>query len=439
TPPCRIWEGYTGSLNGGLCTSRGRLVLPFARLTKRAWRDRGEGLDAFTFAGTSSSMAIYSDDGGDTWHQSPSELKVQTPAIGTYGAVEPVVIELTDGRLWMLIRTQVGRLYESFSDDGALWSHPQPTPLISSDSPVGLERLPDGRLVLLWNKCHRYPYAHGGRHVLHGALSADEGATWTGHREVARDPHRDEPPPPGGDHGTAYPFPVVAPDGSVLVTTGQGAGRVCILRIDPAWLDETRHSWPEGVTEPAEEWSIFGCRGVELGPARDHGGETALSMAQVDGEWPAAAVWNFPLAARGRLELRLMVKPKFGGALILLTDHYSVPFDPEDVYHAVLGVALDAVSDPGAFEGDTLGVRAAGPRELPPGIASCQLDPGIWHQLQITWDLEQGAGQLHIDGRAAAALPRLRVSEGMCYLRLRSTAIGPDEGLTVASVAMVAE
>ena len=437
--PRRIWEGYTGSLNGGLCTSSGRLVLPFARSTSRTWRDRGDGLDAFTFYGTSSSMVVYSDDGGDTWHQTPSELKVQTPCIGTYGAVEPVVVERADGRLWMLIRTQVGRLYESYSDDGVLWSHPRPTHLISSDSPVGMVRLPDGRLTLLWNKCRRYPYAHGGRHVLHGALSDDDGITWTGHREVARDPHRDEPPPPGGDHGTAYPYPVVAADGSVLVTTGQGAGRVCIVRIDPAWLAETGHAWPEGAAEPADEWSTFGCRGVEVRPDEDGGGKVALSMALVDGDWPAAAAWNFPLAARGRLDLRLKVQDGFGGALILLTDHYSVPFDPEDVLEAPLGVALEPVDQRGSFAGDTLGPRAAGPERLPAGVASCRLQPGAWHELQFTWDLARGGGQLRVNGQAVCELPRRRVSEGVCYLRLRSTSRGPDGGLTVAAVSAAAE
>ena len=104
----------------------GRIVLPFAMLTHRTWRDRGEGLDAFWFAGTSSTTAVFSDDGGETWQQAPAELKVQTPSIGTYGAVEPVALELADGRAWMLIRTQVGRFYESFSDDGARWSRPRP-------------------------------------------------------------------------------------------------------------------------------------------------------------------------------------------------------------------------------------------------------------------------------------------------------------------------
>lgn len=443
-PPRRIWQGYTGSLNGGLCTSRGRLVLPFARLTSRTWRERGDGLDEFWFSGTSSSLTVYSDDGGDTWHQSPSELKVQTPSIGTYGAVEPVIAELSDGRLWMLIRTQVGRFYESLSEDGARWTHPRPTHLINSDSPAGLVRLPDGRLVLLWNKCRRFPYAHGGRHVLHGAVSADEGTTWSGHREVARDPHRDEPPPAGGDHGTAYPYPLALADGTVLVTTGQGAGRVCIVRIDPDWLAEGEHRWPHGGDDEGDAWSIFGCRGVAI-DAGD-GGELCLTVARAEPEWPAAAVWNFPLSRKGQLHLSVRPRSTFAGALLMLTDHFSVPFDPEDILDAIVAVHLtpagteassQAVGESAArlfAEGDTLGPRATGPRTLGPDVSRLELIEGESCDLLLGWDLDAGTAHLQTNDGDPVEVPVRRAGDGLCYLRLKSTADRPDGGLELASV-----
>ncbi|MFH1567415.1 MAG: sialidase family protein [Gemmatimonadota bacterium] len=440
--PRRIWQGYTGALNSVLQTRAGRIVLPFSFLTRRTWAERGEGLDAFWYAGQFTSTVVYSDDGGDTWSTSPSELKVQTPSIGLYGGCEPVAVERQDGSVWMLIRTQLGRFYESLSADGACWSHPRPTQLISSDSPAGLVRLPDGRLVLLWNECRRFPYAHGGRHVLHGALSVDDGRTWSGHREVARDPHRDQPPPPGGDHGTAYPYPAVAPDGSVLVTTGQGAGRVCIVRLDPAWLAETEHGWPAAEGGPAEdEWSVFGCRGVTFRPAGGPEGGPLLALARTEAGWPAAAVWNFPLAARGRLQVRLRARPGFGGALLLLTDHYSVPFDPEDSLDAVLGVALTArmgATPVAADEGDTTGMRALGPRALPAGLARCVLEPGTWHELRFAWDLPAGRARLTVVGGPSVTVRPMRAADGINYLRLRSTAEAPDGGLEVVSAAAAA-
>ena len=146
--------------------------LPFSYMTSRSWRNRGGGLDAFTYTGQFDSTLIYSDDAGDTWHLANS-LRTPAPNLGpVYGAVEPVVIQLKDGRVWMLIRTQLGRFWESFSEDGANWSRPQPTSIINSDSPAGIVRLDDGRIVLLWNGCLRFPYAYGGRHVLHAVPDA---------------------------------------------------------------------------------------------------------------------------------------------------------------------------------------------------------------------------------------------------------------------------
>jgi|AP95_1055475.scaffolds.fasta_scaffold10114_2 hypothetical protein len=456
-PPRRIWKGYTGSINSAIQTRAGRIILAFAFQTSRVWGNRGEGLDAFWYAGQSSSTVVYSDDGGASWTLSPSALKVQTPSIGTYGACEPVIIEKEDGTLWMLMRTQVGRFYESFSADGAHWSYPRPTPLINSDSPAGLVRLPDGRMVLLWNKCMRFPYAHGGRHVLHGAISADDGKSWRGHREVARDPLRAEPPPPSGDHGTAYPYPAVLEDGTVLVTTGQGAGRVNIVRIDPQWLCETRaasafevvgssgrggaEGEANGVSEggadsPLEEWSIFGCRGVGIAAHPEEGGRAVLSIARVEAEWPAAAVWNFPLGRRGSLRLKIRPDADFGGALMLLTDHFSVPFEPEDALYALFGVWLKSPRGPDESTGWTPGggVQAGAARNLPSGVLRQDLAGDGWRELELRWDCETRSCALSLDGVSVGSASLLREGDGVCYLRLKSASNAVDGGFIVESV-----
>lgn len=400
--PRRIWKGYTGSINSVIQTSRGRIILSFALLVHRTWADRGEGLDAFHFVGTSSSTVVYSDDRGDSWHLSPSALKVRTPSIGTYGAVEPVSLELSDGRVWMLARTQVGRLYESFSENGEIWSPLRPTRLLSSDSPVGLVRLPDGRIVLLWNKCQRFPYAHGGRHVLHAAISEDEGKTWIGQREVARDPLREEPPPPGGDHGTAYPYPAVMPDGQVLVTTGQGAGRVVVMAIDPEWLYEKRQE--SDCSQGMEGWESFGCRGVEL---KETAGGKVLSVMRVDEERPATAVWNFPSGSSGRLAMRLCLEEGSDGACVLLSDHFSVPFDPEDALNALFRLEVGS-------GGEIVG--------------GGRLNPGKWHDLELRWDFDVRDCRVIRDGQEVAVLPLLRESEGACYLRLKAVGEKTESG-----------
>ena len=80
--PKRVWEGYTGALNSFEELRSGRLVLPFSYLTPRTWRDRGEGLDTFTFRGQFDCTVISSDDRGETWQLSPSSLRVTTPDDG---------------------------------------------------------------------------------------------------------------------------------------------------------------------------------------------------------------------------------------------------------------------------------------------------------------------------------------------------------------------
>lgn len=317
SPKC-IWKGYTGALNSVIQLRNGRILLPFSCYTNRSWANRGEGLDAYTFMGQYDCTLVYSDDAGTTWHPSPAALKVPTPNLHAYGAVEPVVLELKDGRVWMLIRTQLGRLYESFSEDGITWSRPRPTPLLSSDSPVGLVRLSDGRIVLLWNNCLRYPYALGGRHVLHVAISEDEGRSFRGYREVVRDPLRNQPPPPRGDHGIAYPFPALTMDGHIILTTGQGEGRIAVVRFDPEWLNEAHQR--EDFSTGLDEGSTFGTKGVELIPHPDEEDATVLWIRKIDEHWPAAAVWNFPLGLQGRLQTRWLLKSGCAGAHIGLTE-----------------------------------------------------------------------------------------------------------------------
>ncbi len=405
-PPRAIWKGYTGALNSVVQLRSGRILLPFSYLTKRTWSNRGKELDAFTFTGQYDCTLVYSDDAGENWQLSPSSLSTVVPDIvSAYGAVEPVVIELRDGRVWMLLRTQQGRFYESFSKDGAEWSRPRPTAIIASDSPAGLLRISDGRIMLFWNSCLRFPYAYGGRHVLHAALSDDEGRTWRGCREVARDPYRDQPPPPSGDHGPSYPYPAVSRDGSVFFTTGvaTGSGR-SVVRLDPRWLDDTAQS--TDFSSGLDDWSIFGTRGVERISDLDRANARILSIRRTSLDWPATAVWNFPARNRGTLNLRLRLRRGFAGVRVALTDHFSVPFDAEDVYNNVFQLEIGP-------EGDLRGAT---------------LLPERRYDLALQWDLDKRECRVRLDGAEVTMLPLRRESIALNYLRLASTAEETDDG-----------
>jgi hypothetical protein len=400
--PRVLWIGYTGALNSVIQMESGRILLPFSYLTRRNWSNRGGGLAEYTFMGQYNSTVIYSDNGGATWHLG-TDLMVPVPDIvSAYGAVEPVVVQLKDGRVWNLIRTQQGRFWESYSTDGAHWSTPQPTDIISSDSPAGLMRLSDGRIVLFWNHCLRYPNAYGGRQVLHAAISEDSGRTWRGCREVGRDPLRNEAPPSGGDYGTAYPFPVLANHDQVLFTSGQGRGRQLRMILDPRWLYETAQA--ADFSARAEEWTTFGTRGVAMVEHPTRPGAKLLQIRKTEADWPAAAVWNFPAGAQGHLRLRIQLRPGFAGALIGLTDHFSTPFDLEDRFNNVYNLWIE----PGGK------------------IEGTSLEPERWHDLQLDWSTEGQECPVRLDGKLIARLPVNRRSANVSYLRLRSTAGSTD-------------
>src|SRR5206468_3249523 len=84
-PPRQVRQGYYGSMLSVIELDSGRIVLPICYLTNRTWSKRGEGFDAFTYMGQFSSSIMYSDDRGETWHQSGVEFKAPTPIIHADG------------------------------------------------------------------------------------------------------------------------------------------------------------------------------------------------------------------------------------------------------------------------------------------------------------------------------------------------------------------
>jgi hypothetical protein len=414
----RIWEGYCGSVMDVKVLSSGRIVVPFA-----AWKKLGEEVAPDT--GSNYSTAVYSDDGGQNWTVSPSKLTAPcTPGYNgnNYGAIEPTILELKDGRVWMLMRTQAGMLYESFSKDGADWSPAQPTKFRTSTSPAALERLADGRIILFWNHCEMPPRhagqgVYGGRDALHAAISADEGRSWQGFREVYRDPRRNETPPKTGDRGTAYPLATTAQDGTVILATGQGNRRNLLL-IDPAWITATQQS--DDFSRGLEAWHIW----KEFGPAAgfwrdrkagpqpiDHpsqAGKKALLIARPDELDADCASWNFAASSRGKLTLRLMPRAGWRGLSVALTDRF---FNPGD----------------GRGETEAVFCRQFGTDELP---------SGQWTELTFDWDLAKSECRVTRGGELLAPLPVVASTpHGVSYLRLRSLAKEPDAaGCLVESV-----
>jgi len=415
--PTTIFTGYTGALRAGLQLPSGRIVVPVGEWNVPDEIEPGTGNNAVG--------VVYSDDGGATWRASPVQLR--SPVYegyngANYGAVEPGAELLPDGRIWMLIRTQTGYLYESFSRDGVTWDEAQPSRFYSSNSPAALLRLPDDRVLLLWNNSampprHEGEGVYGGRDALHAAISDDGGVTWRGFREIYRDPTRHDTPPKRGDRGTAYPNATITPSGDVLIVTGQGEHVRRLLLLDPDWLLETTQH--DDFANGLDAWSAF----TEFGPAERYWRDRAVGPRVTQHPHDASrhamhldhagdldadgATWNFPAGQAGRLTLRVMLPEGSAGGAIALYDRFFNPTDDTAGEHAVFVAPLTSVPADGA-----------------------------WHDVTLTWDLPARRGEVAIDGAVTGALDaQADAPNGVSYLSIRAATQTLDEvGLWVESV-----
>jgi len=139
--------------------------------------------------GSGDCLCFLSDDAGQSWRR--GAFVPQPDPQAPISFQEPLVVELTDGRLLMLIRNGTGRLYRAWSDDaGETWTTAEPTDLLSPVSPASCKRLPQtGDLLIVYNDHTGIPEdRRGHRTPLVMRLSHDEGQTWTHPRVLEDDP-----------------------------------------------------------------------------------------------------------------------------------------------------------------------------------------------------------------------------------------------------------
>ena len=403
-----------------------------------------------------------SDDFGLTWRQSMAVPNVSTgaapsgrdalPRWDNY-CCEPSVVELSDGTLWMVVRTSFDHPYSYISRDGGdSWEGPsEMSAFWQSNTMPDMIRLADGRLLFLWNNTQSMPRlgaealselrkwekdsrceaAFTNRDVLHAAISEDEGRTWIGFREFALNPLRNAT---DFRRAQAAPFSFMLDKsvhqsqamelggGKVLVAAGQHDALARMYIFDVAWLYEkgrfedfgsgldnvTHHLFVKSLQGSSARGRVGHCAlnrmpGVVMARPPDTEESTrreAAWLVKTDDPrviWnnPGLA-WNFPAARRGSLEIACRVEGE--GFRLGLADHWINPSDP--------------------FAEESC-------------VVSAQMVPGKvgagWTVVVVSWDCDAGKATVKCATGAEETLSMRFVPEyGPSYLHIQTLAKGLD-------------
>jgi hypothetical protein len=217
-----LHQDWTGAIRDMIQTRDGRIIFTSMKMMHDPGRH--------------AVLTYSSDDEGKTWHASNL---IDLGGEGHHGGVtEPTLVELHDGRVWMLIRTNWSEFWSAYSfDGGKYWRILQPSGIGASSAPGLIKRLESGRLLLVWNRLYpegqtSYPLRGGDglwsevpvsnhRGELSIAFSENEGQHWSAPIVIARQP----------DKWLSYPYVFEKSPGKLWITTMQGDLR---LELDEA-------------------------------------------------------------------------------------------------------------------------------------------------------------------------------------------------------------
>ncbi|HLA94906.1 MAG TPA: sialidase family protein [Pyrinomonadaceae bacterium] len=297
---------------------------------------------------------MFSDDDGKTWNRSESILRTGGGGFES-GASEPTVVELSDGRLWMLIRSQTGFLWESFSRDrGKTWSPGVESRLPSSNAPATACRLRSGEIAVAWNDHVESNYA---RQSIVVGLTKD-GRNFSAVREFDFTDFTDDPT--ASIPHVTYAYLTESKEGKVIISYNKGNwsrhNRPSLARISPAWigtkletvdLHDGRTGWH--TIDPGKGVAAASERYIREGEA------IWLEIEQhPTNKAPTGIVRNIPLVADGEIEIAVQVnKPE---AFLLFSDNL---LSPRNVDEAAIRVRF---ADGKAFISSGTGERSQNDR-----------------------------------------------------------------------------
>jgi len=373
--------------------------------------------------GVSNPVVFYSDDDGKSWKRVVLETVPAHEAITPHQGVrwqnygnEPSIVELSDGRLWMIIRTSQDNHYQAFSDDGgATWTKPEPSRFYATITMPTFFRLNDGRIILFW--CNTTPLPEldhdkqpeltiwekqgfgedffTNRDAFHAAISEDEGRTWTGFREVLLNERRNDSDfrtSAGNsycvDKSVHQSQAFELPEGKVLVSVGQHPKCRRLIIFDPKWLYEKERkddfhlgldSWcsfqfVKGIAGNLKDGASGHCAynrrpGAQLVPDPEGKQREVLQIARHPDprlvHEQQGAVWNFPAGKAGEVRVSLRLVKGGQGIRICLMDRFFNPFDTAARNYAQYAVEIDG-------KGRVKGTKLV-------------LKQDVWHELVIRW------------------------------------------------------
>ena len=221
------WRVIATGPGHGIQLRSGRLVVP-------VWLAKAEG----GAHGGAVVATLYSNDRGATWQR--GEIAVPRAAADTPSTNEPIVAQLSDGRVMLIARNHapVHRKIVTLSRDGSTgWSPPEfaealiepicQASLFSYEDPVATGKtrlLFSGPVSLARASGAATPGSRRDRENLSVKLSSDDGRTWAATRSL-------EPGP------SAYSDLAVLPDGTILCLFENG-------RPGATRPNSTRTDWP---------------------------------------------------------------------------------------------------------------------------------------------------------------------------------------------------
>ena len=434
--------------------------------SNRIWFTSQRNDRSKTFEPVSYCNFFYSDDFGDTWNRVElppvQECEIAYPDKGIRwskaSGVEPSAIEISEGKMMMIIRTPRDCFYLSYSyDRGESWSDPEPSCFYGTNTTAYLLKLSDGRILNFWNNTRPLPeadhektvppvsdYVKKGisedtftnRDAAHVAISDDGGKSFKGYRELILNPSRNNTDfrYVGGSESSAdksvHQFQAFElPYNKILVSVGQNKTSRRLVIFDVNWLYESsaRENFIknalEKITTHTYVKSISDCQVSKVGnghcawnrapsaylmpdPLGGYGEVLSISKHSDPRMYNdiGGATWNFPMSEKGRVTLEIMIAQK--SASIVLSDRWYNTCD-ETV----------AQRCPFAFE-----------------ICKTELGDGF-ARLEIEYDTVFGVAKAYVNGKELREVTMNgKCDIGLSYVILQCNTEGDSEGFYIRSL-----